>query len=106
MGINDEIGDSAFDAGMLAGAKNLGDQGTTSASGTFTPNWDPAFLQDIHGVLLIAGDCHDTVAATVAGIEKIFLVGTPDASIREVNRLVGDVRPGAEKGHEQCVSSI
>ncbi|KAK4695719.1 hypothetical protein P7C71_g2086, partial [Lecanoromycetidae sp. Uapishka_2] len=48
MGINDEINDSAFDGGMLKDAQNLGDQGTTSSSGTFSPDWDPAFKKDIH----------------------------------------------------------
>jgi len=46
MGISDDIGDPAFDAGMLAGAQALGDPGTT-ASGKFTPDWVPAFKQDV-----------------------------------------------------------
>lgn len=51
LGINDEIGDSAFDEGMLKDAQNLGDQGTTPPSGTFSPDWDPAFKKEIHGKL-------------------------------------------------------
>lgn len=100
MGIKDEIGDSAFDAGMLANAKNLGDQGTTSSSGTFTPDWIPTFKHDIHGVILISGDCHATVNEKLAEINNIFLAGEYSASIHEMHRIVGDVRPGKEKGHE------
>lgn len=100
MGIKDEIGDSAFDAGMLAGAAALGDKGTTSASGEFNPNWVPAFKHDIHGVILITGDCHETVDRKLAQIENIFYVGAHNALIHEVYRTVGDVRPGKEKGHE------
>jgi Dyp-type peroxidase family len=100
MGIKDEIGDSAFDAGMLADAQNLGDQGTTPSSGAFTPDWIPAFKHDIHGLILISGDCHATVDEKLAEIKKIFLVGTCHASIHEMLRIDGDVRPGSEKGHE------
>lgn len=101
MGINDELGDTAFDAGMLAGAQGLNDPGTTSSAGVFSPNWDPAFKQDIHGLILVAGECHATVAEKLTEIEGIFTVGKSNASIVEVKRLVGDVRPGSEKGHEQ-----
>ncbi len=54
-------------------------------------------------MILVFGDCHATVAEKLAKIEKISLVGSYNATIREVTRLVGDVRPGAEKGHEQFV---
>ena len=104
MGINDEIGDAVFNKGMLADAPCLGDQGTKSASGVVDPNnpdWIPAFKQDIHGMILVTGDCHETVTEKLAGIEKTFLVGAPNATMHEVIRIVGDVRPGAEKGHEQ-----
>lgn len=106
MGIKDEIGDSAFDAGMLAGAEALGDKGTTSASGEFNPNWVPAFKHDIHGVILITGDSHKTVHEKLAQIEHIFHVRAHNALIHEVYRTVGDVRPGKEKGHEQFVPTL
>lgn len=106
MGINDKIGDDAFDAGMLAGAAALGDPGTTSSSGAFSPNWIPAFKHDIHGVILIAGDSHKTVDEKLAQIESIFRVGAHHALIHEVYRMVGDVRPGKEKGHEQFVPNL
>ena len=88
---------------MLAGAKNLGDPGTTSGN-KFTPNWDPAFKQDIHGVFLVTAESHDTAQATFAQIIKIFSVGAPRMELFfEVTRVVGDVRPGHQKGHEQSV---
>ena len=88
---------------MLADAQNLGDLGSMSSSGAFTPDWIPAFKQDIHGLLLISGDSHFSVAKKLGEIERIFSVRTHNPIIHEVIRIVGDVRPGEEKGHEQCV---
>ncbi|OBZ72595.1 Dye-decolorizing peroxidase msp1 [Grifola frondosa] len=99
MGITDEIGDSAFDEGQLADAQDLGDKGTPTSTG-FVPDWIPAFKNPVHGVILISGDCHATVQATLIKVEQIFNVGAHNATLHEVLRLVGDVRPGAENGHE------
>ena len=97
MGINDKIGDSAFEGGMLQDSgKNLGDPGTTSSSNEFTPDWVPAFKKNIDGMILVSGSHHETVARKLESIEKIF-----GQTIHEVIRIVGDVRPGKEKGHEQ-----
>lgn len=52
-------------------------------------------------MILISGDSHATVDVTRTKVESIFSVGTANATISEVLALVGDVRPGAEKGHEQ-----
>lgn len=103
MGITEEIGDGPFQEGMLAGAENLGDPGTKSSTGVFTPDWIPAFKQTIHGVILVSGDSHETVAKQLEEIEDIFFFHTHEALIHEVIRISGDVRPGKEKGHEQCV---
>lgn len=103
LGINDDIADQPFHDGMLAGAeKVLGDPGKT-VGGKFTPDWDPAFKQDIHGFITVTGDCHATVDEKFAQIKKIFAFGAANATIHEVKHAVGDVRPGKEKGHEQCV---
>ena len=102
MGIKDDIGDPAFNGGMLHDASDLGDKGTSSSNG-FIPDWIPAFKQDIHGLILVSGDCHASVAEKLAEIEEIFSVRGHDATIHEVIRIVGDVRPGKEKGHEQYV---
>nr|7ANV_A Chain A, ancestral D-type dye decolorizing peroxidase [Geotrichum candidum] len=102
LGINDDnLGDTAFKAGQLADAQNLGDPGTGNAGAKFVPDWDPAFKEkDIHGVILVAGDSHETVDKKLQEIEAIFGVGGPHASIHEVLTIQGDVRPGDEKGHE------
>jgi len=68
--------------------KNLGDP--TSADGK-TPDWDPRFLQDLHGVILISGDSHGTTDKKKAEIDHIFR-----SSIKEIITIRGDVRPGAE----------
>jgi hypothetical protein len=98
IGIPDEIGDPTFDKGMLKDAPALGDQ--------VDPNWIPEFTQEIHGLIMITGDCHATVEARLADIKKIFLVGEESATIHEVLSLVGDVRPGRAAGHEQFVSRL
>ena len=90
---------------MLKGAKALGDQGTVKSDDSFDPDWLPAFKQDIHGLILVAGDSHHTVHEHLDKIKDIFHVGHHDASVHEVLRLVGDVRPGDESGHEQYVSN-
>ena len=72
---------------------NLGDP--KSADG-MTPDWDPRFLKDIHGLILISGDSHGTITLKKAEIDLIFR-----SSIKEIITIRGDVRPGAADGHEQ-----
>ncbi|KAM0797506.1 peroxidase TAP [Usnea florida] len=99
MGIDDStINDPAFTKGMLADALDLGDPPTTADPKN--PDWVPAFKHGVDGMVLVSGECHATVAEKLAEIEKIFFVGTPSATIHEALRIVGDVRPGNEKGHE------
>ncbi|KAI0636146.1 peroxidase TAP [Trametes polyzona] len=99
LGITDDLGDSAFKAGQLADAQDLGDQGQT-VNGKFVPNWIPAFKGVIHGVILISGDSDLTIAATRLVVEGIFNFGLHNALLHEVITITGTVRPGAEKGHE------
>jgi len=75
---------------------NLGDP--KKADGN--PDWDSHFLEDIHGVILISGESHDSIGKKKSEIEQIFGVGHAFASIKEIITLQGDVRPGAEAGHE------
>ena len=89
---------------MLKGANSLGDSGKAGPNNTFDPEWDPAFKKGVHGLITIAGDSNDTVLEQQANVEKIFHVGQTDASIQKTLRLVGNVRPGSEEGHEQSVS--
>ncbi|KAG8529720.1 uncharacterized protein KY384_005201 [Bacidia gigantensis] len=100
LGIKDNTGDTAFEAGMLAGAKDLHDNGTTTPDNKFDPDWIPAFKKQIHGLVLVSADSHQTVDESLRKVEQIFKVGTPNATIYQVLRLVGDVRPGNEAGHE------
>jgi len=101
LGIDDSTlvaGDSdPFKVGQKADATNLGDP--KKADGN--PDWDPAFLQEIHGVILIAGNSHLNVNKKKLEIETLFGVNTPLASIKEVTSIIGDVRPGDQHGHEQ-----
>ena len=88
---------------MLADAANLGDQGATATS---PPDWIPAFKQDIHGMFLVSGNHHETVEEKLEEVGRIFSLNGHNATIHEVIRIVGDVRPGKEKGHEQSVSRL
>lgn len=101
IGITQSSGDSAFDGGMLKDSQSLGDKGTTT-NGTFSPDWIPAFKAGnlIDVLIFFSGDSHQTVDESVKKVDLIFGVGTHNASLHEVLRIVGDVRPGAEKGHE------
>ncbi|GLB42843.1 putative peroxidase [Lyophyllum shimeji] len=90
-----------FELGQRQDAKNLGDKGTGDIP-NFVPEWEPAFLQDIHAVILISGDSHRTVDKKLQEIKEIFGLAPSGnkPSIKEVTTIVGDVRPGKESGHE------
>ena len=102
MGVDDSAlaGDTNFIAGQKGDAESLADKGTGTGP-NFVPDWDPAFLQEIHGVILIAGDRHNSVAKKLDEVKDVFGFGKPTASIKEVRTIVGDVRPGKESAHEQ-----
>lgn len=103
MGIDDTnltSNDPNFLAGQKADAFNLGDKGTGTGK-DFVPDWDPAFLQQIHGVILISGDSHGTVNKKLHQIKQLFHIESSHPSIKEVTSIVGDVRPGKQSAHEQ-----
>lgn len=87
--------DENFKSGQEADAELLGDSAT---SGTL--DWDPAFLQDIHGVILIAGESRPTVHDKLTQVERIFGIGSSHASIKKVKSIFGDVRPDELSAHE------
>ncbi|KAF2736410.1 Dyp-type peroxidase [Polyplosphaeria fusca] len=95
---NPKLNDVIFDNGMKQDAKELGDNNANPGA-DFKPDWDPAFLQDIHGVVLIAGDSFDTTSKKLADV-KASLSTNSVSSIIEVATLAGDVRPGENSGHE------
>jgi hypothetical protein len=83
----------------LADAKALGDP--LQSGSTTTPDWDPAFLGPVDGVILVAGDSHETVQKKITEIQSVFPADPNHSSITIVKSIVGDVRPGPESGHEQ-----
>lgn len=103
LGIDDSSLGGATDPFIIGQFKdstqNLGDAGTQTTSG-LVPNWDTAFVQPLHGVILISGESHETLHKKKLEIECIFGVRTIQPSIFEVTSLRGDVRPGVESGHE------
>jgi len=100
LGINDDLGDPIFTAGQLADAsKNLiedglSDPGVVTGS-TTDPAWDPSFKQTIHGCILVTGDSMVTVAERLLELDTIFA-----GSYKKLLTVDGNVRPGAEAGHE------
>lgn len=80
---------------MLEDADLLGDPGKRT-SGTFDPDWIPAFKKGIDGVIMVAGYSHNGVEGHLA--EALSLLR---GSITEVVNIFGHVRPGEEDGHEQ-----
>ncbi|KAF5375843.1 hypothetical protein D9615_008174 [Tricholomella constricta] len=93
--------ETIFEMGQKKDAQSLGDKGTTVGS-EFVPDWEPEFLQDIHGVILVSGDSHGTVNKKLQQVKEIFGLaqGPNKSSIKAVTSIVGDVRPGKESGHE------
>lgn len=82
---------------MKAGAINvLGDREVQQDNGTFQPDWEGTFMQDIHGVALVTGDSHDTVNEKLSSVKDVL-----SGSVAEISTLSGDVRPGDQMGHEQ-----
>lgn len=93
LGLQSDLGDTAFVKGQLASAADtLGDD---------VNQWDPDFKKDIHGLILVTGDCTDSVDKKLGQIKALFKVGQKDAGIKEVTHILGHVRPGKENGHEQ-----
>jgi len=88
---NDRIGDAPFEAGMLNDTK-LNDDKTL---------WEPAFKEDIHGLIIITGDCQARVGAKLKEVEEIL-----GCTIHTVKVIDGKVRPEEQDGHEQFVSSF
>ncbi|KAH6884653.1 peroxidase TAP [Coprinopsis sp. MPI-PUGE-AT-0042] len=78
---------------------SLGDNFVPSATG-IVPEWDPAFLQDIHGVIVVAAETHEHAKEVLGDIEDIFSADTPRASVAQVKRIRGDVREGNLRAHE------
>ncbi|KAF9466754.1 hypothetical protein BDZ94DRAFT_1280704 [Collybia nuda] len=100
MGVDDStLDDTDFQNGQRADAFNLRDNGT-GGQNDFVPDWDPAFMQDIHALIFVSGDSHKSVNKKMQQVKDIFGVGSTKTSIKEVKTIVGDVRPGKEAGHE------
>lgn len=108
MGITDDIKDPVFKAGQLADAKDLGDKGFIIGD-AYTPDWIPPFQQQVHGVLIVAGDCQASVDTLLhKAIRILKLAPSRDSSTicHEVVRLHGTARPEEHSGHEQYVIQL
>jgi hypothetical protein len=102
IGVNDSdlTRDANFAGGQKNDAESLGDKGTGTGP-TYVPDWEPAFLQDIHGLILVCGDSHESAKKALDGAKQTFGIGTPNPCIKEVTTIIGDVRPGNVHAHEQ-----
>jgi hypothetical protein len=101
LGIDDtKLSDSAFLTGQRADAEGLHDKGTGTGP-SYVPDWEQPFKQEIHGVILVAGDSHATIDKKLRDIKHIFGVGGHKHSIKEITTVRGDTRPGDQSAHEQ-----
>jgi hypothetical protein len=85
-----------FEKTMLATAETDFNDRVTG----FNKTWLKEFKQEIHCLILITGDCQDTIDFTLAKIKKIL-----GSTVREIKLAQGKVRPGDQKHHEQFVLS-
>jgi Dyp-type peroxidase family len=84
--------DTSFAAGAEAQASSLGDP----LNGTVPAKWLPEFLgKKIDGVFLITGGTQDAVDH-----EAQHVLGILGGAVLPIHDQTGNVRPGAEKGHE------
>jgi hypothetical protein len=89
---------------MSKDAKALGDP--VSGLGKELPDWDPRFLQQIDGIIIVTGESEASMKSKFEEVKKIFLTADKSkATIREVLSYIGTVRPGDQRGHEQYVTS-
>lgn len=101
MGIDDKnLNDEHYAIGQRKDSEALKDKGTGQGT-TFVPDWDEPFKKALHGVLIITGECHQSVDKAIQQIEGIFNIHSTSPSIRKVAAIRGDVRPGDLSAHEQ-----
>ncbi len=104
IGISDEkmagtslSGDTGiFKNGAIADAPSLNDPMNGDK-----PAWDPEFLEQIDGVILVAGESEKTTKKKIHEVTKIFGHGAKHSSIHIIRSIDGVVRPDKESGHEQ-----
>ena len=60
-----------------------------------------AFMEEIHGVILVTASSHSLLQSKLAELLQIFNVGKPGTSIEPVYQVEGHVRPGDVSAHEQ-----
>jgi hypothetical protein len=92
LGVNDNLGDSAFTAGQVADASFLGDPSPRS-------NWVNAFSASsgVDGVFMISSDSTSGLQSQSTLITQKIM----SDSIRVAYTLDGSVRPGKQAGHER-----
>jgi len=64
------------------------------------PKWDPEFLEQIDGVILVAGDSEKTTKKKIQEVTKIFGHGAKKSSIHIIRSIDGVVRPKDQSAHE------
>lgn len=94
-GLDDSLGDDAYVRGQQQDSKFLGDAGTQR--GTFwTPDWDGAFKEVIHGIFLIVAYNEKVATTFIQELESKLLVTPNRSCIQKVYVLHGFPRAGKE----------
>lgn len=101
LGVTDNLNDAAFSAGQVNDINNLGWSSlcafglALNLAGETTDAWMPAFVQGVHGVILLASDEQGHIDDQVAFLDSTFA-----GSVTTVHTVEASVRPGDEAGHE------
>ncbi|KAF8804925.1 Dyp-type peroxidase [Phlegmacium glaucopus] len=89
------IGDKAFTQGQLVDSQNLGDLGVSEQQ-SWSPDWDPEYKVDIHGIFLITAFNKPNAQRFIQELERAFTFKYKRSAIKMVANLHGYPRPGAQ----------
>ncbi|EAU89604.1 DyP [Coprinopsis cinerea okayama7 len=94
-GLSDNLGDIAYEKGQQQDSKELGDAGTQRGN-FWTPSWDGAFKEDIHGIFLIVAYNNDVAQKFIDELEAAFKYTPSRSAIHKVVKIHGFPRPEPE----------
>lgn len=99
-GLTDDLRDDSFEKGQQQDAKSLGDAGTQRGQ-FWTPNWDPEYKVDLHGIFLITAYNEERATTFIKELETAFATAPRRSSIKKIVVVHGYPRadPEARNDH-------
>lgn len=98
-GLDDDLCDAAYEKGQQQDSQELGDAGTYRGK-FWTPNWDGAFKEDIHGIFNIVAYNEPVAQKFIAEMEAAFKYTENRSAIHKVYVLHGFPRSGKESRND------